>query len=66
MQTRLSPAHPESDKLSLVQLEDRIRSRAYEIYESRDRLDGHDLDDWLEAKDEVLGVVKYRSASNAK
>ena len=58
MQTLLSPAHPEKDRLSLPELEDRIRFRAYEIYEERGTSDGHALDDWLEAKAEVLGVVK--------
>jgi hypothetical protein len=58
MQTRLSPAHPEYGKLNLAEIEERIRSRAYDIYESRGSVDGHALDDWLEAKAEVLGVVK--------
>ncbi len=34
-------------------LEDNIRRRAYELYEERGREDGHDLDDWLRAEDEV-------------
>jgi hypothetical protein len=57
VQTRLSPAHPESDKLSVYDLQERIRNRAYDIYEKRGAQDGHALDDWLEAKAEVLGVV---------
>jgi hypothetical protein len=57
MQTRLSPAHPESDRLSLHEIEDRIRNRAYDLYLQRGCLDGKALDDWLEAKAEVLGVV---------
>ena len=57
MQTRLSPAHPEYGKLSLPQIEERIRNRAYDLYLQRGRADGHALDDWLEAKAEVLGVV---------
>jgi len=35
------------------QLEDQIRERAYELYESRDREDGHDLEDWLRAEEEI-------------
>jgi hypothetical protein len=58
MQTQLSPAHPESGKLSLAQVEERIRARAYEIYEELGHRENHALDDWLEAKAEVLGVVK--------
>ncbi len=57
MQTRLSPVHPESGKLSASEIEDRIRNRAYDLYEERGAQDGHALDDWLDAKAEVLGVV---------
>lgn len=28
----------------------RIEKKAYELYERRGRLDGHDLDDWFEAQ----------------
>ena len=63
MQTRLSPAHPESGKLSFEQLEQRIRARAYEIYEEHGHREGHALDDWLEAKVEVLGVVRHSKAA---
>lgn len=58
MQTRLSPAHPDYGKLSLPQIEERIRKRAYDLYAERGYAEGHALDDWLEAKAEVLGVVK--------
>ena len=58
MQTRLSPAHPDYGKLSLPQIEERIRKRAYDLYAERGYAEGHALDDWLEAKAEVLGVAK--------
>ena len=35
------------------QIQDQIRQRAYELYESRGRDDGHDLEDWLLAESEV-------------
>ncbi len=35
------------------ELEDHIRRRAYELYEQRGRQDGHDLEDWLRAEEEV-------------
>ena len=57
MQIRLSPAHPESDKLSTAEIQDRIRNRAYDLYQRRGAGDGKALDDWLQAKAEVLGVV---------
>lgn len=63
MQTRLSPAHPEFGKLSKDQVEERIRIRAYEIYEQRGRREGHALDDWLEAQAEVLGVAHHPKAA---
>jgi Protein of unknown function (DUF2934) len=63
MQIQLSPAHPDRDKIDRPQLEERIRSRAYELYEERGRGEGRALDDWLEAKAEVLGVVKHSKAA---
>jgi len=33
--------------------DEEIRRRAYEIYEARGREDGHDLDDWLLAEEEI-------------
>jgi hypothetical protein len=30
-----------------------IRLRAYELYEARGREDGHELDDWLRAEEEI-------------
>jgi hypothetical protein len=63
MQTRLSPVHPESGKLDAAQLDERIRQRAYEIYEERGREDNYALDDWLEAKAEVLGLARGPKAA---
>jgi len=34
-------------------LEERIRRRAYEIYQARGSEGGHDLDHWLEAESEI-------------
>ena len=34
-------------------LEEQIRQRAFELFESRGREDGHELDDWLRAEEEV-------------
>jgi len=34
-------------------LDEQIRQRAYELYEARGREEGHDLDDWLRAEDEI-------------
>jgi Protein of unknown function (DUF2934) len=34
-------------------LEEQIRQRAYELYEERDSEDGHELEDWLRAEEEI-------------
>jgi hypothetical protein len=36
------------------ELEIQIRERAYELYEARGREDGHDLEDWLRAEEEIM------------
>lgn len=58
MQIQLSPAHPDFGKVGFTELEARIRDRAYQLYEKRGFGHGHALDDWLEAKAQVLGVTK--------
>ncbi len=40
---------------SSADLEAQIRRRAYELYELRGRLDGCELEDWLEAEQEIAG-----------
>ncbi len=47
-QTKLQP--------STTDLEDRIRQRAYEIYEASGREQGRDLDHWLQAEAEIAGA----------
>jgi hypothetical protein len=36
------------------ELEVKIRERAYELYETRGREDGHDIEDWLRAEEEIM------------
>jgi Protein of unknown function (DUF2934) len=36
-------------------LEEKIRVRAYTLYEERGREDGHDVDDWLRAEADLTG-----------
>ena len=40
-------------ELQDLELEHQIRQRAYELYEARGREDGHDLEDWLRAEEEI-------------
>jgi hypothetical protein len=44
------------------ELENQIRLRAYELYEARGRLDGHEEEDWFRAKEEIA-VKKFRTVS---
>ena len=37
-----------------AEVEAEIRRRAYELYEQRGSVNGHELDDWLQAEAEVL------------
>jgi hypothetical protein len=45
------------------ELDDRIRLRAYELYEQRGRRDGSELEDWVRAENEVLGSNDIARAS---
>jgi hypothetical protein len=47
-------------------LEERIRLRAYELYEARGREDGHALDDWLQAEADFLGIKKTAIGTQRK
>ncbi len=44
-------------------LEEDIRHRAYQLYDLRGREDGHDLDDWLRAEEDVRGKRTARAAA---
>jgi hypothetical protein len=45
------------------ELQERIRFRAYELYEQRERRDGHALDDWLQAEAEFTRRQDLRAAA---
>lgn len=36
-------------------VEEEIRRRAYELFEARGGVEGHELDDWLRAEEEIRG-----------
>lgn len=48
---------------SELSVENAVRTRAYELYETRGREDGHDLDDWLAAESEVKKSETKRAAA---
>ena len=43
----------EISELQEFELEYQIRLRAYQFYDARGREDGHELDDWLRAEEEI-------------
>jgi hypothetical protein len=47
-------------------IEERIRHRAYQLYEQRGTVDGFALDDWLQAEAEVLRAQKQPKVKSAK
>jgi hypothetical protein len=49
---------------SALDLEEQIRCRAYELYERREREDGHEVEDWLQAEAEIAREKQSRSKSS--
>jgi len=47
-----APATPSES----LPLEERIRRRAYELYVQRGNQSGSELDDWLQAEEEIRGA----------
>ena len=47
-------------------IEERIRRRAYQLYEERGRIDGFALDDWLQAECKILGARKQQKVKAAR
>ena len=52
----------EISELQEFELEYQIRLRAYELYEARGQEDGHELEDWFRAKEEIT-IKKFRTAT---
>ena len=46
---------PSVDQTSTALTEHYIRVRAYQLFEQRGRQDGHDVEDWLQAEEELIG-----------
>lgn len=53
---------PNHNKQVPADREEQIRRRAYDLYEQRGRVDGHDMDDWLQAEAELSGKSKTAAA----
>ena len=43
-------------------IEEEIRKRAYELFEARGREEGHELEDWFRAEDEITGHKSVAAA----
>ena len=67
MTTKSKSRKPSSPKPAQPNdIEERIRRRAYELYEERGRVDGFALDDWLQAEAEILGKQKGQKVKAAR
>ena len=53
MEKEVTKKQPTSVTSDQQELEHQIRLRAQELYEARGREDGHELDDWLRAEEEI-------------
>jgi hypothetical protein len=49
-----APAPAKETSIEALPLEERIRRRAHELYVERGNETGSELDDWLQAEEEVL------------
>jgi hypothetical protein len=43
-------------------IQERIRARAYQLFQERGGEPGHDVEDWLQAEAEILGSRKPSAA----
>jgi len=59
--SKIQPITPTPTAPMPQALEDRIRARAYQLYEERGRLEGHALEDWLKAETELLPPLASRA-----
>lgn len=59
-----SKKHSEASE-SQLELEQRIRARAYELYEQRSRGNGHDVEDWLDAEAELRRKAEEQTKAMA-
>ena len=58
------PARAKVPSIETLSLEERIRRRAYELYVQRGNQSGSDLDDWLQAEEEIRLVKEQTTGKN--
>jgi hypothetical protein len=49
---------PERERHHTPELEEQIRRRAYQLFEQRGRIEGHDVDDWLQAEAKLTAKTR--------
>lgn len=57
--------NPSDEPLGSVDVSELIAARAHEIFQSRGGEHGHDLDDWLQAEQEVRGSLSTENLVSA-
>lgn len=61
MAAKSKSREPRSGKANLpIDIEERVRQRAYQLYQQRRGVDGFALNDWLQAEREIQGAQKQR------
>ena len=55
------PARAKVPSIETLSLEERIRRRAYELYVQRGNQSGSELDDWLQAEEEIAAPKRRPS-----
>jgi hypothetical protein len=62
-----APARAKEAPTKAVPLQERIRQRAYDRYVSRGNQSGSELDDWLQAENEIqAGEEQFITETNSK
>jgi hypothetical protein len=59
-----APVSPGKPKAKPLPLEEQVRRRAHAIYLERGGQDGAEMDDWLQAEQEIMGQADARFAKD--
>ena len=57
-----APARAKETSIEVIPLKERVRRRAYELYVERGNQSGTEIDDWLQAEEEILAAAEQPSA----
>ena len=58
-----SKEQPAQSLQAPADLQEQVRRRAYELYEERGKVDGFEIEDWLQAEAEFLGARRTGRAA---